>query len=298
MDFLRSMTGFGRAEASSDIGSITVEIKSVNHRFLDARVHLPRDLSLLEIPLSRRVKKRLERGKVEVSVKWTPSPELAGGVSFNEELIRRYEADVAHIANALGREHENVPLEYLLSLPGAADKEARDDLSETIGKQAAEVLDAALDNLIAEREREGVPLAEEIAYRLDELERHRNAVEERREEVVDAYRQRLSKRAEEWAQSAEVELDKGRIESEILVFAEKSDVREELVRLEAHIKAFRDLLGEKKNAKGKPMEFLTQELLRETNTTASKARDTDILSSVLEMKNEIEKIREQVMNIE
>ncbi|MFW6303538.1 MAG: YicC/YloC family endoribonuclease [Candidatus Sumerlaeota bacterium] len=298
MSNIRSMTGFGRAEGCSEPGSLTVEIKSVNHRFLDARVHLPRDLSLLEIPLVKQVKSRLERGKVEVSVKWFPSPEMTGGVTFNQNLVARYEADVDHIAAFLHREEEKVSLEYLLSLPGAIEKESNEDLSQAVGELAAEVLEKALDALVAEREREGVPLADEISSRLDALQKYQETVAERRQEVVDAYRERLTKRAGEWAQSASVELDKGRIESEILVFVERSDIQEELVRLEAHIQAFRDLLVEERPSKGKPMEFLTQELLRETNTIASKGRDTSINSLVLEMKNEIEKIREQVMNIE
>lgn len=298
MSRVRSMTGFGQAESSSEQGSLAVEIKSVNHRFLDARVHLPRDLSLLEIPLVKQVKSRLERGKVEVTVKWFPAPEMTAGVTFNQNLVARYEADVDHIAACLHREEETVSLEYLLSLPGSVDKESNEDVSQAVGELAARVLDEALDALVAEREREGGPLAEEITQRLDDLQRHREAVAERRGEVVEAYRERLAKRAREWAQSASVELDKGRIESEILIFAERSDIQEELVRLEAHIQAFRDLLDEQRASKGKPMEFLTQELLRETNTIASKGRDTSINVLVLEMKNEIEKIREQVMNIE
>ena len=295
---VRSMTGFGRAAKTSETGGFVMEIKSVNHRFLDSRIYLPRDLSSLEIPLSKILKKRLARGKVDVSVQWTPAADYLPRLEFDRELLKHYQTEIVNLAQPL-RCEDQVPFEYLLSLPGVSEKKTPDlDLGPVLDL-ASETLGEALDALVAERGREGEALRQDLAERLDNLETNRAAIEERREEVVEAFRARLKKKAKEWAASVSVQMDEGRLETEILLFAERSDVTEELTRLAVHIVAFRkDLEAEDGEPKGKPLEFLTQELLRETNTIASKARDTDILSRVLEMKNEIEKIREQIMNVE
>lgn len=299
MSPLRSMTGFGRAEKSGAAGSFAVEIRSVNHRFLDFHITLPRDLSWLEMPLMAAAKGRLARGKVEALVRWTPSPDHAPRARFNETLLDAYAVELARIAEALGRRDEKVSLEYLLGLPGVLEREAMDADQEAILALAEATLGEALDRLVAERTREGGALRETFRGLLDDLLARRAQVEARRGEVVEVYRQRLRKRAAEWAESAQVRVDDGRLETEILLYAERSDIAEELARLAVHLKAFGDLLESAEDKPlGKPMEFLAQEMLRETNTTASKSRDAAILSTVIEMKNEIEKIREQVLNAE
>ncbi|NQU43427.1 YicC family protein [bacterium] len=293
-----SMTGFGRAEDSREIGAFAVEAKSVNHRFLEPRVHLPRELSWLELPLTRLIKERLIRGKVDASIRWTPAPEYQPRASFNRAILADYERQTADLAEFLERE-EAVSLEYLLQLPGVAEAASPIMEEEAVQDLAISALNQALDALIEERRREGEALEKEIRLRLSNLEEMRTSIESRREEVVETYRQRLRKKAEEWAQTASVEIDAGRLESEILLYAERSDITEELVRLDTHIDAFVqafDASGEA--AQGRSMEFLAQELLRETNTIGSKARDTSIATLVLTMKNEIEKIREQILNVE
>jgi len=298
MSPLKSMTGFGRADLSSDIGSFAVEIKAVNHRFLDARIHLPRELSSLEIPLLKTLKSRLGRGKVEVSVRWTPSGHAVARMRFNRELLREYQAELALRAVPL-RPEDAVPFEYVLSLPGVAEKDAPQVDQEEILKLADDALVQALDILVAEREREGVVLERELLLRLDNMASMRTQIEEQSGEVVEAFRQRLAKKAAEWAEATSLQVEGGRLETEVMMFAERSDITEELTRLAAHLEAYREAMAADDDApRGKPLEFLTQELLRETNTIASKARDTSILSTVLAMKHEIEKIREQVMNVE
>jgi uncharacterized protein (TIGR00255 family) len=298
MSPIRSMTGFGRSEVTTPLGVFCVEIKAVNHRFLDARVHLPREFSALEIPMLKTVKDRVGRGKLEVLVRWTPAGGTAFLQRFNRPALEVYQRDLREMAQSLG--HADGPsFEFLLGLPGVAEKEFSLFDSPELLEQAQQALNEALDELLAERLREGRALVLEFLERLDALERLRLRVEERQPEVTEAYRARLDKRAEEWAKMASVELDKIRLETEVLMFAERADVREELVRLNTHLAAFRQMLDlEDDKSQGRQMEFLCQELLREANTIASKARDTAIISSVLEMKNEIEKIREQIMNIE
>jgi uncharacterized protein (TIGR00255 family) len=291
-----SMTGFGTAEKQSELGVFSVEIKSVNHRFLEPRVYLPRDFSALELPLTRIVKDRLGRGKVDASVRWTPSPERQPKARFNSEMVRQYDASVREMASLLERD-EKVSLEFLLQLPGVMETSSTDEDATPLAELAASALGAALDALIEDRRREGAVLEQEILSRLDNLATLASEVEARREVVTEAYREKLRKKAEEWAQSASIQIDPGRLEAEVLMFAERSDITEELVRLRTHVEAFRALFAAS-GPQGKPMEFLTQELLRESNTIASKSRDTAIGSAVLTMKNEIEKIREQILNVE
>lgn len=299
MSPMRSMTGFGRAEKSGAVGTFTVEIRSVNHRFLDVHITLPRDLSWLEMPLLAAAKGRLARGKVETLVRWTPSPDHAPQARFNVKLLDAYALELARIAEELGRRDERVSLEYLLGLPGVLEREAMDADQEAILALAEATLQEALDRLLAERTREGAAVRETFRTLLDGLVERRALVEARRDEVVEVYRQRLRKRAAEWAESAQVKVDDGRLETEIMLYTERSDIAEEMARLAVHLKAFGDLLEATDDKPlGKPMEFLAQEMLRETNTTASKSRDAAILSTVIEMKNEIEKIREQVLNVE
>lgn len=301
---LMSMTGFGRAEAESPLGTCVVEIKTVNHRFLEPRVYLPRDLAALEIPLTRRIKERLARGKVDVGIRWTPAPETAPQMRFNEKLFQDYHVRIHRLAAHVG-ESCCVPIEYILELPGVSEKTSPEIDEGAIEALLAEALDKALDSLTDERAREGQALANEIAHRLDALDALREKIDQHRGAVVAAYRERLEKKAEEWAQDARISVEPGRLEAEIMLFADRADVTEELVRLQTHIQAFRDMLDGAEQAaasqaesRGKPMEFLTQELLRETNTIASKARNTELTAHVLAMKNEIEKVREQVLNVE
>ena len=295
---IQSMTGFGRAEKTGEQGSFAVEVRSVNHRFLDPRVHLPRELASLEIPLLKTVKARLARGKVEVSVRWTPAEDYVPRLRFNPAILARYRTEIANLAPESG-EGSPVSLEFLLGLPGVSDKEAPETDQTQLFELAGSALSEALDALVAEREREGQALRAEFHGLLDGLKARREEIAARRDEVVEAYRAKFQKKAEEWAASASVQIDAGRLETEVLLFAERSDISEELARLAAHLTAFRENLeGENAGPRGKTMEFLTQEILRETNTIASKARDTAIASLTVELKDEIEKIREQAMNVE
>lgn len=295
---IKSMTGFGRAEKASDLGTLTIELKTVNHRYLDSRVHFPRELSMLEIPLINRIKKQLSRGKLEMTIRWQPSEALISRAQFNEALLRQYLEELGGIAENLGR-NDTVSFEYLLGLPGIMQKGCETAPDEALLALGTEVLDEALGVLVEVRSREGQALAEELSSRLENMSRMRDEIHERAPEVTAIYRERLKKKADEWARAASVQVEDGRLEVEVMLFADRSDVTEELVRLSTHIQAFREMLDAPDGApQGKPMEFLVQELLRETNTVASKSRDTSITATVLQMKSEIEKIREQVMNVE
>ncbi|MFP4382321.1 MAG: YicC/YloC family endoribonuclease [Candidatus Sumerlaeia bacterium] len=301
MSPIMSMTGFGRGDASNHLGCFEMEIKSVNHRFLESRVHLPRQIQMnfLEPALNRLLKTKFQRGKVDVSVRWSPSPEAQARARFNRDLIREYSEELEEVAKNCGRPDEKVSLEYILSLPGVSETDIP-ELDETeLQNLAGAALGEAMDHLLEERRREGGALESELRQRLENIAELREKVLERREQVLENYRERLMKKAEEWARDTSIQIEPGRLESEIMMYADRSDITEELVRLQAHIEAFLKALDSPEDeAQGKPLDFLTQELLRETNTIASKSRDTDLASSVLVMKNEIEKIREQILNVE
>jgi uncharacterized protein (TIGR00255 family) len=295
---IASMTGYGRAEKTTELGTFSAEVKTVNHRFLETRVHVPRELSRFEIPLQRVIDERLSRGKVDASIRWKPSPGYASKAVFNEDLLERYATEIARIAENLDRE-DTVSLEFLLGLPGVSDGDTLELDDDVILEQSTNCLNEALDVLIDERRREGKSLADALLALLNNLDAQRMDIAGQTQSVVDACRERLMKKASEWAQSASIQVDPGRLEAEVLMFADRADVTEELTRLETHITAFREALtNESLPSQGKPLDFLTQELLREANTTASKARNSAIVALVLSMKNTIEKIREQVMNIE
>lgn len=298
MSPLNSMTGFGQAELENALGRFRVEIKSVNHRYLESRIHLPRNLSHLEMELTKTLKAALHRGKVDASVWWQPAETQLPKVHFNPQMLAYYDEQLREAGAEAGLNAE-VSLEYLLGLPGVCQEDQAPREEDELAQALADCLQEALKKLQDERRREGQQLEEELAGRLEVLEKTAGAIEERREVVQKKYRDRLLKKVEEWTRETGSPVEPGRMESEVLFVAERADITEELVRLTAHIQAFREKLGEGSGGPvGKPLEFLSQELLRETNTIASKSRDTDIASDTLRMKNEIEKIREQVMNVE
>jgi len=292
---VRSMTGFGRAEATGESIVVTVEARSVNHRHLDVALRLPRSLAALELDARRLVQGRLERGRVDVNVQLTP---LAGGaqrVHVDAALAREYVSRARALAMELGL--EGAPnLTWVLERPGAV----RVDEPEPAEPAApwpllAEALGRALDELVARRTAEGDRLVEalrtlhvELMTAVDLVAVRAPATAARRE---DRLRERLR------ALLAETAIDEARIVTEAAIWADKSDVTEELARLRAHLSEF-TLLLDKGGPVGRPLDFLIQELNREVNTVASKADDLEMSQAALAAKGVLEKIREQVQNLE
>jgi len=289
------MTGFGRAEATGESIVVTVEARSVNHRHLDVALRLPRSLASLELDARRLVQSRLERDRVDVNVQLTP---LAGGaqrVHVDAALAREYVSRARALAMELGL--EGAPnLTWVLERPGVV----RVDEPEPAEPAApwpllAEALGRALDELVARRTAEGDRLVEalrtlhvELTTAVDLVAVRAPATAARRE---DRLRERLR------ALLAETAIDEARIVTEAAIWADKSDVTEELARLRAHLSEF-TLLLDKGGPVGRPLDFLIQELNREVNTVASKADDLEMSQAALAAKGVLEKIREQVQNLE
>lgn len=307
---IRSMTGFGTATVSTSLGEITVEVKSLNNRFLDTTVKLPRELSAAEPRVREEVRRRLRRGKVELYVRWTPAPGSQALYEINGALLRHYarqvrEALAEESAVGSGQPSEipggqmEIELGALLSLPGVVIPARAAAEDGPLAEGALEAVRNALEALDRTRAEEGRALADAISASLDEIASLREEIMAAKDQLLEEYRTRLIDRLETLQRTIAPALDPARAEAEAVVYAEKCDITEELVRLEVHLGACRKLLdpGHPEPA-GKSLDFLVQELLRESNTIGNKARGAAVAARVVAMKGEIEKIREQVQNLE
>lgn len=291
---IRSMTGFGRAQQTIDGRDILVEIKSVNHRFFEFSSRVPRAYGYLEEKLKGYLQSKISRGKVEVGVSIVALEGAAVQVAINYELAKGY-------AEALRGLTEQLALRDDLSLSAIARfsdifvvrKAAEEE--EEVWAGVRPVLDEAAARFVQMREREGRRLKEDCQSRLCAIERAVARVEERSPQVVQEYRERLYRRLQEIL--ADAKLEESRILTEAAIFADKTAVAEETVRLRSHIAQFREIL-EHQEPVGRKLDFLVQELNREANTIGSKAQDLEVARTVVEIKSEIEKIREQIQNIE
>ncbi len=294
---IRSMTGFGSALASSPAGEFAVEIKAVNNRFLDQNVRLPRELNFLEPAIRDEVKARVRRGKLDLFVRWSPAAGAAPLAEVNGPLLRHY---ATQIREALGlATSAPVDIAALLQLPGTVISTSAAGDDEALVEAALQPVRAALEALDETRRREGAKLAAAILEVVDGIERMCAEVESLKDTLVEETRVRIRERLDQIEKNTGVVLEPGRLEAEVILFADKADITEEVVRLAAHVGAMRRLCGgSQTEGVGKTMDFLVQELLREVNTIGNKARGLEISQRVVRMKSEIEKIREQVQNIE
>lgn len=290
------MTGFGAAEAKAVGRTLSVEISSVNSKKgLDLQFNLPRELGALENTLRTQVQKSVVRGRVNVEVGWRS--ERAGGTAalkINRALLKDYLAEIQGAAKA-SKIKEAVPMEFLLKLPGVMeDTRAAVDATEFLSP-LEKLLTKALAAWDKSREREGVFLAKDLSAKFRFLEEQVGGVEERKGPHLEAHRQALLRRLEE--AGIAVALDDERLLKELALFADRSDISEEITRLRAHfVEAYRLLKADEPS--GRNMDFLLQEMGREINTIGSKGNDIEISRRVVLMKTELEKIREQVQNLE
>lgn len=291
----RSMTGFGRADAEFEGDTVTVEVSSVNHRFLDCSVRLPMMWSALDPVAKDVVRSRVSRGKINVFINRKRGP---GGcrqtVIFDPQVARQYMDASRKLVQMIGS-METLSLDVLAQLEGVFYHEEREDDLEKAQAIVVTVVTQALDRLDAMRLTEGKALAEELQYRVSLMREDLAAIEQRLPELETSYEQRLRTRIEEL--KADVSLTEDRIALEIAFMADKGDVTEEVVRLKTHFDHALELMQGDKPV-GRELNFLSQELQREVNTLGSKIHDGDVIKAVLHMKSELERVREQVQNIE
>lgn len=291
---IRSMTGYGSAKGSCCGLELSVELKSVNNRYLDCAVRLPRSFLFAEEAVKSRVQAHISRGKVDVFVTVDSSGADDVTVRVNEPLAAEYIRAVQGIAERFSLDSALNAL-AVSRLPDVLSVEKREADAELVGAAIAEITEQALQSFDAMRDREGEKLFADISARLDTVEDYVAQVEQRSPETVRAYRERLYKKMSEILQSSTV--DEQRILLEAGIFADKVAVDEETVRLRSHVSQMRAML-ETGSPIGRKMDFLIQEFNRESNTIGSKCNDSAVTGIVIELKSEIEKIREQIQNIE
>lgn len=293
---IRSMTGFGRAEVTADEVTLTVETRSVNHRHLDVALRLPAALASLEMDTRRLIQSRLDRGRIDVAVQLTRGKgQSTQDVRIDTVLARRYAAEARALAGELGLDGD-ATLGWLLERPGVVHvEEAALPEPAAIWRWLADAVGRALDELVARREAEGAALAAGLRDLATDLAREVSATAARAPVASARRAERLRERLH--ALLGEVPLDETRIVTEVAVWAQKTDVTEELTRLRAHLDEFGRML-DKGGPVGRAMDFLIQELNREVNTVAAKADDLELSQAALAAKGILEKMREQVQNLE
>ena len=296
---IRSMTGFGRGDYSDEISKVTVEIKSVNHRYLDIYVKMPRRYSFAEETIKSAIKERLYRGKVEVSVSVDNIGKSDSDVRLDKELAARYYSVLSELKDSFEfGEESHVSLSLLSKMPDVIVTTPAAEDEETMVKRLLGATEKALDDFCSMREAEGEKLAADLYARADTIQDIRDCIEKRAPEIEKEYAAKFKARVEEILAGV-YEVPEERIALEAAIFADKANITEELVRLGSHISQLRGFLkSDGREAVGKKIDFLIQEMNREANTIGSKSNDKEITSRMLDLKAEIEKVREQVQNIE
>ena len=297
---IRSMTGFGSA-ASEDGGvACVLELRSVNNRYYKAQVRLPDELSGLEAPLDSALSHRLARGSVTVTVRYAEhSADAAQAV--NGDALDRYVETLRNALerNAAGDARLNVDVAGILALPGVLIDDTGTARVERLRAPLLELLDQACDALIAMREHEGRALADDLLKHIDVIQSNLSVIDEHAPQVVDHYQKRLRTRMETLLAEAGASVREEDLLREVAVFAERSDISEEISRLAAHLVQFREILdGDGTRPVGRTLDFLAQEMLREANTIGSKCLDPNVSRHNVEIKGAIDRVKEQVQNVE
>lgn len=292
---IKSMTGYGRARELLNKRDITVEVRSVNNRYLDCTVKLPRMYAFAEDAVKQHVQQAVSRGKVDVFITVDASAADVAQVTVNRELAAQYAAAMGELAELCGPIAWKLTPEVLARFPDVLTVTKADEDLESVSADICAVLDEALAAYHTMRAVEGKRLAEDIAGRLDHIEAYTGQVEARSPETVAEYRAKLTARMQEVLQSTTI--DDQRILAEAAIYADKVAVDEETVRLRSHVAQLRGML-ESDEPMGRKMDFLIQEVNRESNTIGSKCGDVSIAQVVVNLKAEVEKMREQVQNVE
>ena len=293
---VKSMTGYGRGELIRDQRTITVELRSVNNRYLDCTVKMPRTYIFAEDAIKERVQSRVARGKVDVFVSIVQTGGEAFSVTVNQELAKAYISALEQLGQlGEGRVDSDCRATYLARFPDVLVVEKKPEDQDALKELILQGLDLALDDFDSMRQREGARMAQDILNRANAIETLVGQVEARSPQTVADYRARLEAKMREVLQNTQI--DEGRLVTEAAIFADKVAVDEETVRLRSHLSQLRELL-DKGGAVGRKLDFLIQEFNREANTIGSKCNDTENTRHVVDLKSEIEKIREQVQNLE
>lgn len=291
---IRSMTGFGRAECSSELLKFTVEIKTVNHRYLDANVRIPKEYAFLETNVRTELKKYIGRGKTDVFITYDVLGEAEYELQVNEHLARDYSQAAMRLSQEFGLKND-LSVGSLMARPEIFRMQEKSMDEDEVWDILRQAVDEALEMLVATRTREGENLKKDLLSKLDHMSAGVDAIETRYPKILEEYRARLREKVGEILQDDQI--DESRLAAEVVLYADRLATDEETVRLKSHIDSMKKEL-EKGGDVGRKLDFIAQEMNREANTILSKANDLETSNLAIDLKTEIEKIREQVQNIE
>ena len=290
---IKSMTGYGRGNISKNDREYQIEIKSVNHRYLDISVKMPRQLSYLEDAIKKEISSKVKRGKIDVFITFNNNSLEGRTIKINTELAHAYITELKKLSE---KEEilSDIQVTEISKYPDVLNIQNEQD-DDKIKEEVIEVLNNATDNFICMRQVEGSKISEDLLKRLDYIQEKVNEISKLSTGLIEEYVVKLETRIKEILKDQE--LDKQRLAQEVVIYADKCSVEEEITRLNSHILQFKNLLNSDE-AVGKKLDFIVQEMNRETNTIGSKANNLDITNRVIDLKTEIENIREQIQNIE
>lgn len=291
---IKSMTGYGRAEYADEDLKIAVEIKSVNNRYLDIGIKMPRQLGMLEAGIRAELKKYISRGKVDVYITYEDLKEANMQVKYNSKIAGEYLKYLRQMAQEYGLDND-IRVSTLSKYPDVLTMEEEPMDPVQLWDRLRAVVDEAAENFREARVREGEFLRNDLIGKLNEMQEHVDFITERSPQIVAAYRQRLYDKVKELIGDAVI--DDSRIVQEVTIYADKVCVDEELVRLQSHIKATREALDGSEGV-GRKLDFIAQEMNRESNTILSKSDNLEVSDRAIELKTTVEKVREQIQNIE
>lgn len=290
---IKSMTGYGKSNMSKNLREYQVEIKSVNHRYLDVSIKMPRSLSYLEEEIKKAVSAKLTRGKVDVFVTFNNNSLEGRDIKINTEIARMYIKELRDLAESEGIVAD-IPVTEISKLPDVLTIQNNQD-DETIKNELLEVTNQAIENLVGMRKIEGEKIAQDLFTRIQDIDGKVKKISSLSTGLIEDYVVKLNTRIKELLQDQEI--DEARLAQEVVIYADKCSIEEEVTRLNSHVYQFRELLNSNE-AVGKKLDFMIQEMNRETNTIGSKANNLEITNEVINMKTQLENIREQVQNIE
>ena len=291
---IKSMTGFGRCEVLKVSRKFTVELKSVNHRYLDVNIRMPKKLNFFETSIRTLLKSYADRGKVDIFITYEDLSQSQVSVKYNAALAAEYLKYLNQMAEEFSLDND-VRVSTLSRYPEVFTMEECSEDEDELWNGLKEALEGAFSQFVEMRTKEGERLKEDILLKLDLLSEQIRFIEERSPQIIAEYRTKLEEKMRELLEDTQI--DDNRIAAEVILFADKICTDEEVVRLKSHIQHMKETL-EESNGIGRKLDFIAQEMNREANTILSKANDLDISNRAISLKTEIEKIREQIQNIE
>lgn len=291
---IRSMTGYGKASLSIDGREYQVEIKSVNHRYLDINIKMPKTLGYLEETIKKEISEKIKRGKIDVFITFENNSQEGRDIKINKELAKIYINQLKELAQEENIS-SNIEVIDIAKFPDILTIKIEQE-DEKIKNEILQVTKDATDKIIEMKNVEGQKIAQDLLTRIEKIENKIEEISKKSTGLIEEYVVKLEKRIKEILKTEEI--DKSRLAQEVVIYADKCSVEEEITRLKSHIYQFKNLIADNNGTIGKKLDFIIQEMNRETNTIGSKANNLEITNGVIDIKTELEDIREQTQNIE